>query len=224
VVKQPNKPNEDLSVGGTGILPVKAAPVDVRQGAYLPHWTRAGSIYAVTFRLADSLPLVVLETWRLERMKLLDLTLRESGSVNRDEEVRSSELYSTRVEAYLDAGHGKCWLGNTKVAESVLDSLKYFDGQRYHLHAWCLMPNHVHVVLEPIGEATLPKILHTWKSHSAKKANALLDRKGCFWQPEYYDHLIRDEADYVHALEYVMLNPLKAGLKDWLWVGKKALL
>jgi hypothetical protein len=67
----------------------------------------------------------------------------------------------------------------------------------------------------------LPSVLHSWKSFTAKAANRLLGRTGDFWQTEYYDHLIRDEADYAHALHYLLENPVVAGLSDWPWVWSR---
>ena len=92
------------------------------------------------------------------------------------------------------------------------------------------MPNHVHVVIQPFAGKTttagtavphseLSEILHSWKSFTSKEANKLLRRSGDFWQAEYYDHLIRDESDFRHAVRYVLDNPIKAGLRNWKWVG-----
>ena len=122
------------------------------------------------------------------------------------------------MEAYLDAGHGACWLHQPAIARLVADALGHFDGQRYRLHAWCVMPNHVHLIVEPLSGHELPGLLHSWKSFTAKAANRLLGRTGEFWQEEYYDHLIRDAEDYAHALRYLLENPAQAGLNNWPWV------
>jgi len=83
------------------------------------------------------------------------------------------------------------------------------------------MPNHVHALVQPIAGQTLASVLHSWKSFTAKAANRLLARSGAFWQDEYYDHLIRDEADYAHAMRYILENPGKAGLSEWQWCSKR---
>jgi REP element-mobilizing transposase RayT len=108
---------------------------------------------------------------------------------------------------------------DNRVASLVTKTLHHFDGQRYSLAAWCVMPNPVHVVVHPFAGITttaetavpqteLPDILHSWKSFTAKEANKLLRRSGHFWQAEYYDHLIRNEADFRHAVRYVLDNPI----------------
>ena len=79
------------------------------------------------------------------------------------------------------------------------------------------MPNHVHAVLQPMPGHDLPQILHSWKSFTAKEINQRLGMQGQRWEAEYYDHLIRDERDFQAQVEYVLANPLKAGLREWKW-------
>ena len=146
-----------------------------RQGARLPHWTMKGGIYAVTFRLADSVPQSVRQEWLWERKN---------------------------------------------IAAIVASALIHFDGKRYRLLAWSIMPNHVHVVVQPFGGHPLSSIVHSWKRYSAREANKLLDRGGSFWQVEYYDHLIRDKNDLLHHIEYTWNNSDVAGLKNWKWRWK----
>ena len=213
---------------GMGVPPV--SEIKRRRGAYLPHWTRDGAWYAVTFRLWDSLPQHVIESWLFERKNIVKTAEQMKRALSEHEERRLAHLYSERVESYLDAGYGSCYMKDKRVAALVTSGLHHFDGQRYSLAAWCVMPNHVHVVVQPfagrknkggtpVPHTELPDILHSWKSFTAKKANKLLGRSGYFWQAEYYDHLIRDEADFAHAIKYVLENPVKAGLKNWKWVG-----
>ena len=100
----------------------------------------------------------------------------------------------------------------------VADALRHFDNQRYSLFAWCVMPNHVHVLVRVFPGHTLAEVVHSWKSFSAKRANELLNHAGSFWQREYYDHLIQDESEFERAVRYVAENPEKAGLRNWRWV------
>jgi hypothetical protein len=82
------------------------------------------------------------------------------------------------------------------------------------------MPNHVHLVVQPLHAVRIPALIHSWKSWIAKEANKLLQRDGEFWQPEYYDHVIRDERDLQHAVRYAFENPEKSGIPSWEWRGK----
>ena len=203
----------------TGILPVEELPITKRQGAKLPHWTQTGATYAVTFRLADSLPATVVESWKREREEIEQRAKSQNRSLTWHERKELQHLYATRVDSILNAGQGACYLKNERIARMVQDALKHFHGEHYELIGWAIMPNHVHVVVRPLGAYQLPEILHSWKSFTAKEANKVLGRSGSFWQDEYYDHLIRDEEDFRHALQYVIDNPERAGLYDWPWVG-----
>lgn len=188
----------------------------------LPHWTTGSAIYSVTFRLADSLPQEVIAMWKAE---LHDIeTMQQTGTrqLSSDEEQRLRKLQQPKAEELLNNGDGSCWLRNDSIAPIVADALKYFDGTRYQLFAWCIMPNHVHVILQPLGQHALRDILHSWKSFTAHQANIILKRKGPFWREESYDHLIRDEAELWHAMEYVWNNPESAGMKEWKWRWKIA--
>jgi len=144
-----------------------------------------------------------------------------SRKISEPEQKRLIKLHARRIEKYLDAGAGACFLGNDAVAKIIADSLWPFHGTRYQLFAWCVMPNHVHAVFQTLAGNTLPGILHSWKSFSAKQANQILHRSAQFWQREYYDRLVRDIAEFHRAVQYVVDNPKRAGLKDWPWVWPK---
>lgn len=190
----------------------KSNEIARRWGDRLPHWTADGAVYHVTFRLADSMPAQVLQLFLEER----EAQGRRSGAGPETDDVWE------RMDAYLDRGHGQCLLARPPVAEVMVGAVTHFEGTRYSLFAWCVMPNHVHVVLQPLGGFELPRIIHSMKSYSAHAANELLGRSGPLWQPEYFDHLIRDEAALDRAVRYVALNPVCAGLVGWRWVWPKA--
>ncbi len=198
---------------GTGVPHVQSSTVKMQYGAYLPHLTKAGGIYAVTMRLSDSLPAHIIDELREERRRL-----EEKVEISATEQHRLEKLLQEKTERYLDAGYGECWLRQTVVADVVRGALLHFAGERYELVAWCIMPNHLHVVLKPLGNHELLPILSSFKQWTAREANRFLDRKGPFWQPESYDHLIRNEEDLRSQVEYVRTNPARAGLENWPWV------
>ena len=91
--------------------------------------------------------------------------------------------------------------------------MRHFAGERYELHAWVVMPNHVHAVLRPLSDWSLSWILKGWKGYSAHEANRLLGWAGQpFWQRESFDHLVRNDEDLHRCCEYTPLNPVNAGL------------
>lgn len=81
------------------------------------------------------------------------------------------------------------------------------------------MPNHVHVLFQPYGGYDLARIVHGWKSYSAKASNRELRHVGEFWGREYFDHIVRDEIEFGRIVRYIVGNPEKAGLRNWPWVG-----
>jgi tRNA threonylcarbamoyl adenosine modification protein (Sua5/YciO/YrdC/YwlC family) len=213
-------PITEEQLRGIGFQPIDSyKQIQIRRGTYLPHWTQEGATYAVTFCLADALPAKVVSDLESGRREIVGRLHKQKCELTETEERRLAHLFSQKVERCLDAGHGKCWLRDEKVARIVHDALFHFEGRRYDLIAWCIMPNHVHVIVHPILGHALSDILHTWKSFTAQRANRLLHRSGKFWQPESYDHLIRNEADLRNQVRHVLENPQKAGLKAWRWVA-----
>ena len=126
-----------------------------------------------------------------------------------------------RIQNFLDSGYGSCFLRDDRLAEIVQNALLHFDGDRYALHGWCVMPNHLHVLFTPGEGYRMSGIVHSWKSFTSNQCNSLLGRTGSFWQKEPFDRYIRNERHYHNALAYIESNPVKAGLcnaaQDWLW-------
>ena len=164
---------------------------------YLPHFDSPETVQFVTFRLADSLPPMAINARRAEDDSML------------------------RLDKELDAGIGACWLSNPEIAGMVQAALLHFNGERYRLLCCCIMPNHVHVVIEMLSEHTLSAIVKSWKSFTSRQANALLCRAGSFWDADYFDRYMRSEQQLERTVEYVENNPVEAGLVDaseaWRW-------
>jgi REP element-mobilizing transposase RayT len=186
----------------------------VRNRGRLPHRENKHAVYFVTFRLADSLPKTVLQQIEWERRDIVSTAPAMHRDLSPNEQKRLAALFTDRVETYLDAASGSCNLAKRPIANSVVQALRHFDDVRYRIFAWRIMPNHVHVIFQPLEANALAGILHSWKSYTAKEANRLLKRTGSFWQREYYDHLVRDEEDFGRIVRYVLENPRRAGLHD----------
>lgn len=180
-----------------------ALPVEAYYG-HLPHWNQPGTPYFVTFRLADSLPRAKLTTWRKEREEWL-----QSHPEPRDEQTRREyyRRFPERLHRWLDAGSGSCLLkaeGNRIV---VAAALAFFQGQRYRLDAWVIMPNHVHVIVIPFPDYPLFRIIQSWKAYTAKEINKRRGSNGRVWQRESYDHIIRNGTAHERIREYIRNNP-----------------
>ncbi len=178
----------------------------------LPHIDAPGVFQAVTFRLADSLPATKVQELARE---LRELPQSESSRIRRE-----------RLAQWLDAGHGCCALAHPAVAEMMQATLEVGEGSgRYALHAWCIMPNHVHVLIEP--RIPLPRIVRAWKAYSGRWALANNDTLSLgiagatFWMPDYWDRFIRSDAHLQAVVAYIENNPVAAGLcaraEQWQW-------
>jgi REP element-mobilizing transposase RayT len=169
---------------------------------YLPHFDSENEIQSLNFRLYDAVAMRLIAEWR-----------RQLGwSRNLEQRDPRVAALRQRIETYEDAGYGQCFLRDSRIAALTEDALQYFDGTRYRLLAWCVMPNHVHSLIEMVEGYSLGGILHSWKSYTAKRANRILGRSGQFWDEDYHDRYIRDNDHLRIAIEYIEQNPVKAGL------------
>jgi REP element-mobilizing transposase RayT len=172
---------------------------------YLPHYDGGSVTQFVTCRLFDSLPQKTLERLRAE------LKAKNVEDIERETMLL--------IEKFLDSGYGECFLKEQKIAEIVKNSLLKFDGERYKLIAWVIMPNHIHLLLKSLNGWELNKILQSFKSFTASEANKLLNRNGKFWMREYFDRFIRDYEHFEKTIRYIENNPVKAGFcekpGDW---------
>jgi REP element-mobilizing transposase RayT len=199
----------------------------------LPHIQPPGASLFVTFRLAGSIPKVVLERLKMENQE------NERGIVQTAEPAEQSRfLYEEqkrqfgRYDAVLDeVSSGPVWLSQPEIAEIVMEAMHYRDGNVYDLEVFCIMPNHVHTVFSPLENETggwyaLQSIMHSLKRHTAREANKALGREGAFWQYESYDHVVRGRREWERIIAYVLNNPVMAGLverwEDWPWTYLKA--
>ena len=190
--------------------------LQIKQGKNLPHLNCDNGIYHVCFRLADSIPREKMDQLKREKELILSSSAYRNRTLTKEEKERLRYLRTKQIEEFLDAGYGNCYLRRPEIAEIAKTSLQYFEGQRYFLHAWSIMPNHVHVIVEPAPGWNLEKIVHSWKSFTANMINKKLRRHGQLWQHEPYDHLIRNEHEYREQVDYVWNNPEKAGLANCL--------
>lgn len=195
-------------------------PVTITRG-HLPHWDQEGATYFITWRAADSIPKAVWEEWRNERAAWLaehgiDPTLedwRKYVEELSEAERKDFRRFSKALENEVDAGHGACLLRRADLAGIVADSLRFFDGTRYTLGDFVVMPNHVHLLVGGMAREAMRKQVESWKKWSAIKINEARGRRGRFWQDVNFDHLVRNEASFVKFRDYIAQNPVKAGLR-----------
>lgn len=163
---------------------------------YIPHFDSPETIQHIVFRTRDSLPKSLLDTLPSDpafRRRAIDVLLDES---------KNGRAFSDPAAARL-----------------VEQAMVRFDGVRYDILAWCIMPNHVHVVMGPRDGWRTGDIIRSWKTFTAREINQLSGGEGSFWAPDSFDRFMRDEDHFLRTLDYVERNPVAAGLAanaaDW---------
>jgi len=182
---------------------------------HLPHWRQAGATYAITFRLSDSIPqdqLRSLQRWR-------EIWERSNGQpqTDADWELLAKQI-THRTEAWLDEGYGECVFENPTLADVMAKSMLQFQNDRYLTSCYCVMHNHVHLVMKPLGDHLLEKILRDLKGYVSRMVNRELHREGPLWTQESHDRIIRDEEHLYRVIQYIGNNPKKAGYEERQWV------
>jgi type I restriction enzyme R subunit len=190
----------------------------------LPHWRQDGCTYFVTFRLIDSIPAGVQREWEYEQAAWLNARgIQYDGrrgswrsqlrTLPQHEQFRFEKHFNRQVQACLDRGLGECWLKEPECIEAMREQLFKADRQHHHLGDFVIMPNHVHLLTTPISGHELEMILKAIKGKAAIDCNKAVEHSGTFWQPESYDHIVRDLTQLFAYRRYIAANPDKAGLR-----------
>ena len=202
----------------------------------LPHWRQTDCTYFVTYRQADALPATVIREFEYERNQWLlhrgidvdQLSNDECqsqntvGNLSPADQRQYEKWMATKLNKYLDVGHGSCVLRRPGIRKIVTASLEFFHGKRVWVGDYVVMPNHVHVLMRPMPEFELEDILQAVKSFTATKINRMLGAEGHFWMRESYDHIVRDYEQLEAFQLYVAANPGKANLKPNEYMLRKA--
>jgi REP element-mobilizing transposase RayT len=196
----------------------------------LPHWFQTDVAIFITFRTADSIPKSVLiqhyqtiREWLAIRKLPLELAESILGNKNASYHEHLRQLTPVELKEFrklsaqlfqhsLDDCHGECLLRDLQLAKLVADSIRKFDGERYDLDSLVIMPNHVHTIAQFRSGFDLSEVSQGWMRFSARRINRQLGRKGAFWQPECFDHLIRSDKQFEYLRRYIYENPRKANL------------
>jgi REP element-mobilizing transposase RayT len=191
----------------------------------LPHIQPLNTALFLTFRLAGSVPKEVLGRMLDEKL-VLEKALKNDSTTSQSRFRELARRHFAMLESWLDkAAIGPTWLADKRIAGIVAEALHHRDGKRFRLDAYSIMPNHVHSVFAPLTQTDTPEslssIMHSLKRNTARRANQLLDRSGAFWEHESFDHYVRNRAEWLRIVKYVLENPVKAGLvhkwEDWPW-------
>lgn len=184
-----------------------------------PHWSQAGAIVFITFRLHDSIPPEVIRRWE----SLKQAWLQRRGFAGHWSDVVPTLAEKLRVafhrefnrtrEVFLDTCHGSCVLRRRELSQIVFDSLLHFDGDRYRMGHFVIMPNHVHLLAAFATEDGMSKQCDSWLHYTAWQINKVLESKGKLWSQEPFDHLVRSVEQYEYLRRYIAENTRKAKLQ-----------
>jgi len=186
---------------------------------HLPHWRLSGSFNYVTWRLADSLPQEKLKAWAEEKRLWLQKNPKPWDTQTAAE---YGERFPKRLETWLDAGYGACFLRKPECGHIVANAFHYFDGERYDLASFVIMPNHVHALYQLRNGWEIEDVSHSLKSYTANEMNKVLGRQGTLWQQEGFDHLLRGVRHLDRCLSYIRNNPALAHLKTGEYIHYEA--
>ncbi len=210
--------------------PRKTHFVELKSRGELPHLYKEGGSYFVTFRLFDAVTPRRKAVY-VPRAGGTPAPQNQAGETPGPQSVarggnRQGWTPDLDVAAIAEASEiplrlGSCLLARPEIAALTESALRHFQDDRYHLAAWCVMPNHVHAIFTPTNGWEPASILHSWKSFTAHQTNKLLRRRGTLWERESFDHLIRNVGHFDAFIRYVEDNPVKAGLckapEEWPW-------
>lgn len=171
----------------------------------LPHLYYNEGVYFVTYRVKNSIAKnYIRELWEDYRLALKDSSL--TGY--------QQKKFFDKYEKALNENIPHCdYLIRPEINKIVKYTIHFPEGKEYNLLAYCIMPNHVHLVFQLLkGNRGISKIMQSIKRISGRDINRVLGEKGHFWQKESYDRLVRDDKELYFTLEYVLNNPVEAGL------------
>jgi type I restriction enzyme R subunit len=186
-----------------------------------PHWSQAGAVVFITFRTNDSIPRAVIEQWEAEKQEWMRRHGKDNGKhwyllaeeLSERDRADFQKTFNRCREEFLDTCHGRRLLRRPELSQIVADSLLHFDGQRYRMGDFVVMPNHVHLLaVFPTAEAMKAQC-DSWLHYTAARINSLIGESGKFWQQEPFDHLVRSPEQYEYLRKYIANNPHKASLR-----------
>ena len=201
----------------------------------LPHIQPVDAVFFITYCLQFDLPDDFIKAASLRKKEFNDniktLSEKEVGGKKYSFNKKQFIIWDDFIANYNNTSE---WLTKPEIAALIIESLKYRDREEYELICYCIMPNHVHILIKPNQKSddkpfSLARIMKNHKSYTAVKANKILNRKGQFWQRDYYDHYIRNEKEFYNVIRYILDNSVRAGFvddyKDWKysWVDEECI-
>ncbi len=202
---------------------------------YLPHIQPVDAVLFVTYSIKFEYPKSFYENLKRKKEEFFK-SLKHIPKEDRKEKINNFNKIQFDITDNFIAKFTKSpkWLNNSQIADIIKNSLFFKHDKEYNLICYCIMPNHVHILIKPLLKTkdkpySIAGIMKNHKSFTAIESNKILKRNGQFWHRGYYDHYIRDENEFYNVIRYILNNPVKAGLvekyEDWgyYWVNEEVL-
>jgi REP element-mobilizing transposase RayT len=189
----------------------------------LPHYYQSNATIFITWRLKFSLPGHIMRQLQKQQENF------EIKNKQLSDEYRALQKYLQDRKRFnlfdelIAKDTSLPWLlKDPQYANIVADALRFYKDSQYNLHCFCIMPNHVHMLItlkesENSHNIFVSKMLYSIKRYTANQINKHRGTKGAVWQRESYDHVVRSPEEMGRIINYILLNPVKAGLvTDWM--------
>ncbi|MEY4903412.1 MAG: hypothetical protein RLZZ292_1227 [Bacteroidota bacterium] len=197
----------------------------------LPHIHPIGATFFVTFNLKGAMPQAIVNMLNAQKEANVKIIKAEKDEKMQQQLIREHKLHFKHFEQYLDnaPAESPMWLREQKIVDIVKQGFeKQVEKQLYDMIAYCIMPNHVHALMDfsvQVRNANeedffltqyvqLEKVLKDLKGSTARYANLALERSGSFWHKDSYNHYVRNDAEYYNIIRYILQNPVKAKLVE----------
>ncbi len=191
---------------------------------YLPHCHESDKVISLTWRLEGDLPQLIKDTIREMQSVFKEISDKENDPLL----VGLNTKYHILIEKYDQqlGEHKPTGIDLTRpdIGEILASSFHFYHDKLYDLQVYCIMPNHVHLLIKPLEvephkEALISDIVRRIKGYTAKQIIKAGFEGHKVWRADYFDRQIRNDKDYYYTIEYILCNPLKANLaekqKDW---------
>ncbi len=193
--------------------------LNIHYWSHGPHYQFRDSIVFITWRLAGTLPSHILKLFQQLTSENDDKARTCELRRIKQENVRLFRLYQDYDLELAKWSAPGFSLNEDRFAKIITGAFHYYDSKKYELHSYCVMSNHVHLLIRALPNENgsiyhISEIIRLLKSYTAHEIDKTINQTGQLWDAFHFDRIIRDERNYANVINYIMYNPVTAGLVD----------